>query len=101
GNTGPLHDGLPGGTQLANAFRPSLDGPPSSAPVAAAPGPSAPQPSSSPAPSESKPAPAPKPSSGPPEGDPSIFLIKVNEAGKNAKEQDKEAKKGSDNRMTW
>ena len=109
-HTGPLHAGLPRGTELGNAFRPSLD----SAPAAAAPlivsdpsgssgSPSSGQ-SQAPAP-ESKPqASAPKPTaapSGPPDGDPSIFLIKLNEAGKNAKEQDKEAKKGSDNQMVW
>jgi hypothetical protein len=103
--TGPLHAGLPSGTELGNAFRPSLDTTVAAAPpfaAADAPGPAAPQAVASPAASGGKATPTPAPAaSGPPQGDPSIFLIKVDEAGKNAKAQDKEAKKGSDNRMTW
>lgn len=104
-HTGPLRAGLPAGTELGNAFRPSLDTTPVAAPPplaepAAAAGPAA-KPNGGSA--EQKPAaPAPTPS-GPPEGDPSIFLTKLGEAGKNAeeKEKEKEAKKGSDNRMVW
>jgi hypothetical protein len=38
---------------------------------------------------------------GPPRGDPKVFLTRVNEAGKNAEEKEKEAKSGTDNRMVW
>jgi hypothetical protein len=98
-HSGPVHDGLPAGTELGNAFRPSLDRTPAAA---------APVQSSASARSDGgsegraspTPAPTPKPS-GPPTGDPKPFLVKVSEAGKGAKEQENEAKKGSDNQMVW
>jgi hypothetical protein len=109
-HNGPLHAGLPGGTDLANAFRPSLDTT-AAGTVAAVPGgpaaaaqPSAPsKPSASP---DAAPAaattPTPKPAaSGPPSGDPKVFLTKASESGKGAEEQDKEAKSGKDDRMVW
>jgi hypothetical protein len=97
-HTGPLHAGLPRDTELGNAFRPSLDT------TAAVPPPIA-QSSSPTGPAEaSKPEPAPRPAAspvptGPPDGDPAVFMLKINDAGKGAKEA--ETKKGSDNRMSW
>ena len=93
-HTGPLRAGLPKDTDLGNAFRPSLDT------TAAAPPPSMiqpPGPASASAPAAA-PAPSPEPT-GPPSGDPTVFMLKLNDAGKAAKER--ETKTGSDNRMTW
>jgi hypothetical protein len=109
-HNGPLHAGLPGGIDFANAFKPSLDTSAAGTPPAVAGGPAttaqastSAKPSaasaSDPAPSAS---PAPKPSaSGPPSGDPKVFLTKEAEAGKGANEESKENKNGSDNRMVW
>ena len=112
-HNGPLKQGLPGGIELANAFRPSLDtaqaGPAPSlqaGPAVQSGGPAAkPSASGDPAPKPSASGdPAPKPAaapSGPPAGDPKEYLAKVADAGKNSQEQEKEAKKGSDNNAVW
>jgi hypothetical protein len=105
-HNGPLKQGLPGGTELANAFRPSLDaaaaGPvPALQPAAAQSGSPAATPEVAARPET---AAAPKPSaapSGPPQGDPKEYLAKIADAGKGAQEQEKEFKKGGDNAMVW
>jgi hypothetical protein len=105
-HNGPLHAGLPGGTDLANAFRPSLDTtaagtvPPISAGPAAS---GSPKPGASPdAAPVAAASPTPKPApSGPPSGDPKVFLTKASESGKGAEEKEKEAKSGKDDRMVW
>jgi hypothetical protein len=102
-HNGPLHPGLPGGIDLANAFRPSLDT------TAAGTPPALEQPSSaSSKPNgeaqskpESKPAPKPTAPAGPPKGDPKLYLAKESEAGKGANEESKESKNGSDNQKVW
>jgi hypothetical protein len=101
-HTGPLRQGLPGGIELGNAFRPSLDTTPAAAAPTLQPGmaQSGGSGSASPPAAVASPAPAAKPS-GPPEGDPTIFLAKESEAGKGANEESKENKKGSDDRMVW
>jgi hypothetical protein len=109
-HNGPLHAGLPGGIDFANAFKPSLDTsaagtPPTIAagPATAAQGSSASKPSgSSGSGPQASASPSPKPSaSGPPSGDPKVFLTQESEAGKGANEESKENKNGSDNRMVW
>ena len=105
-HNGPLHEGLPGGTDLANAFRPSLDTGTAGSPPAleqastASSKPSGQAVESKP---ESKPSPAPKPTqpTGPPKGDPKLYLAKESEAGKGANEESKESKNGSDNQKVW
>jgi hypothetical protein len=103
-HNGPLHSGLPGGIELANAFRPSLET------AAAGPAPTvegAPAAQSKPsASSESKPtaSASPKPAAAPnrpPEGDPKKFLALESEAGKGANEVSRESKNGSDNQKVW
>jgi hypothetical protein len=103
-HNGPLRPGLPGGIDLANAFRPSLEtaaaGPApsigSASPVQSMPGA---QPEGKPSVSAS-PAPAPAPA-GPPRGDPKTFLARESEAGKGANEESNESKNGSDNQKVW
>jgi hypothetical protein len=107
-HNGPLHEGLPGGIELANAFRPSLDTAAAGAvpPITASPATAA-QPAASAKPSGATETPAaaaatPKPAaSGPPSGDPKVFLTKPSESGKGSEEQAKEAKSGKDDRMVW
>jgi hypothetical protein len=109
-HNGPAKAGLPGGIELANAFRPSLD----SSPAGPAPSVASAKPSSSSSSSsasakpdtsssaQATPAPTPRSAaSGPPSGDPKVFLAKESEAGKGANEVSKESKSGSDNRMVW
>ena len=113
-HNGPLRQGLPAGIELANAFRPSLDtaqaGPlPSLQPAVGQVGQPGPPPAvASPAARPSAgneptgtPSPTPAAASGPPAGDPKEYLAKIADAGKGAKEEEKEAKKGSDAQMTW
>jgi len=103
-HNGPLRTGLPGGIELANAFRPSLDTavagtPPALEPARMAQSGPAPKPGSQ---SGNQPAPAPtKAPSGPPSGDPKVFLAREAEAGKGANEESKQSKNGSDSRMVW
>jgi hypothetical protein len=103
-HNGPLHPGLPGGIELANAFRPSLDQSEAgaapaiqgSAPAAKPSGGSATtKPSATAAPTQAA-APA-----GPPKGEPAKILATEAEAGKGANEESKESKTGSTNRMIW
>lgn len=101
-HNGPLHPGLPGGIELANAFRPSLD----KAEAGAAPaveGSTAQSKPSGQAESkpESKPAPKPTAPTGPPKGDPKAILAKESEAGKGANEESRESKSGTSDRMIW
>ena len=111
-HNGPLHAGLPGGIELANAFRPSLETgtagtPPALAPATTAatkPG-AASKPENA---ANSKPEntaaskPTPKPAQNrPPTGDPAKILAKEGEAGKGANEVSREAKNGSDNQKVW
>ena len=108
-HNGPLHAGLPGGIELANAFRPSLDNAEAGTPPALAQGSSAPSKPTSQSQAEGKPEskpesqPSPKPSqpAGPPKGDPKQYLAKESEAGKGANEESKESKTGSDNQKVW
>ena len=108
-HNGPLHAGLPGGIELANAFRPSLDNAAAGTPPALAQGSSAPSKPTSQSQAEGKPEskpesqPSPKPSqpAGPPKGDPKQYLAKESEAGKGANEESKESKTGSDNQKVW
>ena len=107
-HNGPLREGLPGGIELGNAFRPSLEaaeaGPaPALAAVPAAQSKPSGEAASKP---ESKPtaAASPKPTAAPnrpPEGDPKKFLALESEAGKGANEESKESKNGSDNQKVW
>jgi hypothetical protein len=107
-HNGPLRQGLPGGIEFGNAFRPSLEtaeagSAPPLEPATAA------QPSTATKPSgetASKPTTtaSPKPVAAPnrpPEGDPKKFLALESEAGKGANELSKESKDGSDNQKVW
>jgi hypothetical protein len=112
-HNGPLHPGLPGGIELANAFRPSLD----KAEAGAAPALQGSAPAAKPsagsaaakpggAQAESNPAATAVPTqaatpAGPPKGDPVKILATEAEAGKGANEESKESKTGSTNRMIW
>jgi hypothetical protein len=109
-HNGPLHAGLPGGIDFANAFKPSLDTSAAGTPPAVAAGPAtaaqgspASKPSgSTDSPPQASASPAPKPAaSGPPSGDPKVFLTKESEAGKGANEESKENKSGSDDKSVW
>lgn len=106
-HNGPLRPGLPGGIELANAFRPSLDRAEAGAAPALEQAPAASSkpgtqaattPDSKP---ESKPAPKPTAPTGPPKGDPKKILATEGEAGKGANEESKESKTGSSTRMIW
>src|SRR5688572_1361362 len=102
-HNGPLHPGLPGGIDLANAFRPSLDkeaaGAAPTVEASAAQAPPSGQTESKPSAAASpKPAVAPN---RPPEGDPKKFLATQADAGKGANEESKESKNGSDNQKVW
>ena len=102
-HNGPLHPGLPGGIDLANAFRPSLDkeaaGAAPAVEASAAQAPPSGQTESKPSAAASpKPAVAPN---RPPEGDPKKFLATQADAGKGANEESKESKNGSDNQKVW
>jgi hypothetical protein len=105
-HNGPLHSGLPGGIELANAFRPSLD----KAEAGAAPAIQGAAPAAATKPSggstttkpsaTAEPTRAPAPT-GPPKGEPAKLLALESEAGKGANEQSKESKTGTSNRMIW
>jgi hypothetical protein len=107
-HNGPLRTGLPGGIELANAFRPSLDTavagtPPALEPAQSAQSGSVAKPGTPPTgQSGNQPAPSPtKAPSAPPSGDPKRFLPTEAEAGKGANEESKQSKNGSDSRMVW
>ncbi|MGE3267500.1 MAG: hypothetical protein AB7P40_02055 [Chloroflexota bacterium] len=108
-HNGPLKQGLPAGTELANAFRPSLDtaqaGPAPSLQPAARASNTASAPGNAPAAKPTaeqaaRPAQTPTPS-GPPKGDPKEYLAKVGDAGKGAEVVEKAAKDGSDANKVW
>jgi hypothetical protein len=96
-HAGPLRPEALPNTDLGNAFRPSLDSTPAVPPPAAQPVARRPAAEAEPEPTAA-PTVRPTPSS-PPAGDPKGIVVKLDEAGKNAKLT--ENKDGGDNRHKW